>query len=543
MKEKLRVAAYCRVSTDHKDQANSLESQIKYFTEYIERNPDMTLTEVYHDDGISGTCVENRDSFNRMIYDAEHGNIDYIITKEVSRFARNTVLALQYVRRLKESNVGVLFMNDNIYTLSQEGEFRLTIMASISQEESRKTSERVKWGHQRRMESGVVFGRDLLGYSVKDGKLYIKPDEAEIVRLIFHMYLEEGKGNYTIAKELREKGIYGGRITNWTATRIRSILTNEKYVGDLCQKKTITPDFLTHKKKYNKGEEEMVFISNHHEPIVDRSTWDRTKEEMARRSRRLDNDSRYSNRHWCSSKLICGECGHRFVSRVKTLSDGGKYRSWRCFIAATEGKKKLDSSGQKMGCDNESIPDRVLLAGVEFVLRNIQLDKDRIISEIVSDIKKLNTMEIDTDTQKIQAEIDSFEKKKIKLIDSLMDNLITQNEMITQKSYYDEKICDLTMRLSEAERANREMKKNAEELQEKISEIKSLLEFTDLNEDICHEVLEQIVIYSGHILEVHIKALPFPVYLTYTSSGKKDKYRLDFEFLEDFNSKIPPDWN
>lgn len=531
MKGKLRVGAYCRVSTDHKDQANSLESQIRYFTEYIRRNPDMTLIEVYHDDGISGTCVEKRESFNRMINDAEQGIIDFIITKEVSRFARNTVDTLQYVRRLKEHNVGVLFMNDNIDTSSQEGEFRLTIMASISQEESRKTSERVKWGHQRRMESGVVFGRDLLGYSVKDGKMYIKPDEAEIVKLIFHKYLNEGKGSYIIAKELRERGIYGGRITNWTGSRVRNILINEKYVGDLCQKKTITPDFLTHKKKYNKGEEEMVFIANHHEPIIDRDTWNRTQEELKKRSKNAEDKSRHSTTYWCSGKLICGECGHKFVGRVKTLKDGSKYRSWRCYLATTEGKKKLDSLGNEIGCDNKSIPNRVLLEGVQFVLRHIQLNKGKIISDIIGEIKELNNTEISVDTKKIKADIESLEKKKIKLIDSLMDNLITQDEMVTQKSYYDEKIGALTVKLSEAEKAENELKKKSEAMNEYISEIRSLLDFTDLNDEICREVLEKIIIYRNHVLEVHIKALPYPVILVYNSSGKKDKYRVDFEFL------------
>ena len=173
-----RVAAYCRVSTDKEDQANSFESQKRYFKEYIERNPEWKLYQIFADEGLSGTCTKKRKDFNRMIELAKLGSFDLIITKEVSRFARNTVDTLQYTRELKKIGVGVLFMNDNINTLDPDAELRLTIMSSIAQEESRKISERVKWGQRRRMEQGVVFGRDMLGYDVKDGKMYINEEGA-----------------------------------------------------------------------------------------------------------------------------------------------------------------------------------------------------------------------------------------------------------------------------------------------------------------------------------------------------------------------------
>lgn len=171
MGKKLKVAAYCRVSTEQDSQINSLESQKQYFASYIAENPDWELAEVYYDEGISGTQSSRRPAFNRMLRDAYQGNIDLILTKEVSRFARNTVDALSFTRKLKEHHVGVIFTLDNIDTRDTDGELRLTIMASLAQEESRKTSERVKWGQKRRMEQGVVFGRDLIGYRVQKGKL------------------------------------------------------------------------------------------------------------------------------------------------------------------------------------------------------------------------------------------------------------------------------------------------------------------------------------------------------------------------------------
>lgn len=199
---KRKVAAYCRVSTDNEDQANSFESQQRYFRQYIERNPDWELYEIFADEGISGTNTKKRKEFNRMIACAKNGDFDLIITKEISRFARNTLDSIYYTRELKKHGVGVIFMNDNINTLDGDAELRLAIMSSIAQEESRKTSERVKWGQKRQMEQGVVFGRSMLGYDVDGGKMTINEEGAKVVRLIFHKFVNEGKGTHVIAREL-----------------------------------------------------------------------------------------------------------------------------------------------------------------------------------------------------------------------------------------------------------------------------------------------------------------------------------------------------
>mgnify|MGYP001232151213 CR=1 FL=1 len=202
----LQVAAYCRVSTDKEDQANSFEAQQRYFREYIQRQPDWELQGIYADEGFSGTSTNKRVEFNKMLHAAELGQIDLIVTKEVSRFTRNTVDALQITRELRRRGVGVLFLNDSLDTRTNDGELRLTIMSSVAQDESRKTSERSKWGQMRSMEKGVVFGGSLLGYDVIGGKMTVNPEGAEVVRLIFHKYLQERKGCSTIARELREAG-------------------------------------------------------------------------------------------------------------------------------------------------------------------------------------------------------------------------------------------------------------------------------------------------------------------------------------------------
>ena len=202
----LQVAAYCRVSTDKEDQANSFEAQQRYFREYIQRQPDWELQGIYADEGFSGTSTNKRVEFNKMLHAAELGQIDLIVTKEVSRFTRNTVDALQITRELRRRGVGVLFLNDSLDTRTNDGELRLTIMSSFAQDESRRTSERSKWGQMRSMEKGVVFGGSLLGYDVIGGKMTVNPEGAEVVRLIFHKYLQERKGCSAIARELREAG-------------------------------------------------------------------------------------------------------------------------------------------------------------------------------------------------------------------------------------------------------------------------------------------------------------------------------------------------
>ncbi|MBQ1208286.1 MAG: recombinase family protein [Lachnospiraceae bacterium] len=279
----LRVAVYCRVSTDKEDQINSFESQKRYFAEIIGRRTEWELCGIYADEGVSGTSTAKRREFNRMMEDARAGRFDRIITKEVSRFARNTVDALTFTRELRGRGIGVEFVNDGINTLEPDAELRLAIMGSIAQEESRKTSSRVKWGQTRRMEQGVVFGRSLLGYDVKDGQLTINQEGARIVRKIYQWYVFGGMSSAGIAKRLTEEGIRTARGNReWNSGVVIKILKNEKYCGDLLQKKTVTPDYLTHQKRINRGQEAMVYLRDHHEPVIDRELWERARERMCR---------------------------------------------------------------------------------------------------------------------------------------------------------------------------------------------------------------------------------------------------------------------
>jgi DNA invertase Pin-like site-specific DNA recombinase len=344
------------VSTDREEQANSFESQQCYFRAWIERNPEWELVSVFADEGISGTGTKKRMEFNRMIEAAKAGKIDLILTKEVSRFARNTVDTLQFTRELRKMGVYVLFLNDNIHTNDPSAELRLAIMASVAQEESRKTSERVKWGQKRRMEQGVVFGRDLLGYRVKDGKLTVHEHEAEIVRLIFSMFLNEGKGAYVIAGELTAAKVpTAPHMKDWSGVNILRILKNEKYCGDLVQKKTYTPDYLSHEKKYNRGEEELVVIRDHHEAIVSREMFMRVQEELMRRATLRQKKVRHSGAYSLSGKVICGECGSIMVARSKPRKDGSRYLAWRC----PKAMRSQPQCGQRRQIGNQILMEQI----------------------------------------------------------------------------------------------------------------------------------------------------------------------------------------
>lgn len=531
-RKKLRVAGYGRVSSDKEDQVNSLESQRRYFKDYINAHEDWILVDIYYDEGISGTQTKNRDGFNAMIKDALRGEIDLILTKEVSRFARNTVDTLSYTRKLKDAGVGVIFTIDNIDTRSSDGELRLTIMASIAQEESRKTSERVKWGQKRRMEQGVVFGRDLLGYYVKDGKLFVNEEEAAIVRAIFYKYTNEGKGTHVIARELEEEGLKPMRVKLWSNTVILRVLRNEKYVGDLCQKKTYTPDYLTHAKKYNRGEEDKVYLYDHHEPIISRDLWNRTQAELQKKSPTSEQLMKHSNRYWCSGKLFCGLCGFHYVSRTKRLKNGMQYKAWRCYAAVTYGQPK-ERMGEIVGCSNSSINEKALRACMRYLITHIKVNYETLRSEIIHDIKALQSSSIQ-ETGRISGQIESLKEKKKKLIDLMLDGTLSKEDLKEQMAWYDEQIEELDLSLEKSVRNDKIMDRQAMEQETYIVALDDILSFDENNQDLYREILEKMII-TNNVVEVYLKGVPFAARLTVRSSGKKENYVTEITDMELIN--------
>lgn len=325
-----RVAAYARVSTEHEEQQTSYEAQVDYYTRKIKERSDWIFIEVYTDKGITGTNTKKRDGFNRMVKDALDGKIDLILTKSVSRFARNTVDTLTTIRKLKERGVAVYFEEQSINTLDGKGELLITIMSSIAQEESRSISDNVTWGQRKRFADGKVSVgyKQFLGFEKgEDGLPKIVEEEAKIVRYIYRSFMM-GKTGSRIAKTLTEAGIPtpGGK-KEWQASTVMSILQNEKYKGAALLQKSFTVDFLEKRMKVNEGEVPQYYIEHSHEAIIDPLEHDRVQLEIDRRKAL---DRHYSSAHLFSSRVICGDCGGFFGRKVWHSTDTYKNYIWQC---------------------------------------------------------------------------------------------------------------------------------------------------------------------------------------------------------------------
>ena len=521
IKVKKRVAAYCRVSTDNEDQANSFESQQRYFKQYIEHHPDWELYEIFADEGISGTNTKKRKEFNRMIACAQNGDFDLIITKEISRFARNTLDSIYYTRELKKYDVGVIFMNDGINTLDGDAELRLAIMSSIAQEESRKTSERVKWGQKRQMEQGVVFGRSMLGYDVKDGQMSINEEGAKVVRLIFHKFVHEGKGTHVIARELREEGIHPMRVKEWSNTVILRLIRNEKYCGDLVQKKTYTPDYLSHDKKYNRGQEEFVIIKNHHEPIVSRELFEEANRILDARSLSPEGKAKHSNRYPFSGKLKCGCCGSSYVARYKKRNDGSVYKAWRCIEAARHGSPHKDKAGNQVGCVGLSIRNEDAIHIMYLVTKSLKFDKEKVIGNLLSTIKKVIDMDsTGTDISQLQRRITDIETGKAKLLDVFLSGVISKEEFSLSRAKCDAEIAELQSLIDSVgckESLIAQKQNLMEEINAKVNEIIDGVKYEDA---FYKQILDRMVINSHESIDVYLKLLPFKWSYTISKASK-----------------------
>ena len=320
--EKRRVAGYARVSTDHDDQQTSYEAQVDYYTNYIKSRNDWEFVSVYTDDGISATGTAKRFGFTKMISDALDGQIDLIITKSVSRFARNTVDSLSTIRKLKENGVEVFFEKESIWTFDSKGELLITIMSSLAQEESRSISENVTWGQRKRMQDGKIsmpYSR-FLGYDKgTNGALTINEKEARLVRLIYKMFLD-GNTPHSIAKHLTLHGIPSpGGKAKWSPVSIKYMLSNEKYKGDALLQKTYTVDFLTKKKRWNRGEIQQYYVEKSHQPIIEPVVFEMVQQEIARRK-----TTRHNGVGEFAGRIKCGQCGAWYGCKV--WHSNSKYR-------------------------------------------------------------------------------------------------------------------------------------------------------------------------------------------------------------------------
>lgn len=369
---KKKVAAYARVSTDDEEQKTSYLNQTSYYADYIKSNPNWTFVGVYTDEGVTGTNTKKREGFRTMIADAMAGKIDLIITKSVSRFARNTVDSLVTIRQLKDRGIEVYFEKENIYTLDSKGEFLLTIMSSIAQEESRSISENVTWGKRKSFKDGKVSlpYKHFLGLKKgSDGRPEIEESQAQIVRQIYRMFLL-GQAPLSIATYLTNQGIptpSGKR--KWSPQSIVSILTNEKYKGDAVLQKTFTVDYLTHKTKINEGEVPQYYVKNSHEAIIDPQIFDIVQHEV---KFWRANKQYMAAKYPFSSRLRCAICGEYFVSRVLHANSKYKKRVWQC-----KSRSKKNAHCSSTSFDSQEL-EQAFLSAINQMISN----RDNLISII-----------------------------------------------------------------------------------------------------------------------------------------------------------------
>lgn len=489
----LRVGAYCRVSTDREDQGNSFESQKQYFERCIQQHPGWELAGIFADEGRSGTSVKKREAFQAMMASARRGELDLILTKEISRFARNTLDSIAYTRELKRMGVGVFFLQDHLHTLDPDAELRLALFSSIAQEESRKISERVKWGQRRRMEQGVVFGRDLLGYAVRDGKLFLKEDEAQLVRWIFEQFVQEGKGAHTIARELREAGTLTLRGNQWSNTGVLRVLRNEKYCGDLVQKKTFTPDYLTHEKQYNRGQEEKIKLKNHHEGIVSQEIFEQAQRILETRKQTQQGAGKASRRYCFSGKIRCGSCGATYVARSKRRKGGGTSRWWRCRTAVQNGSLRRTDTGQWLGCSGLTLREETAMTLMNQVCRSLEIQRSGIVEDLIhilQDERKKRTDDFPHNQQKQQ-------EKKRRLLDLYLSGGLSKEEFLAEKERWETEL--LPKKSFVREESNR-----IESLESALWKMAE-----QGGEDFYRNLLESMTVYGTARIEIRLRDIPF----------------------------------
>lgn len=473
----LRVTFYARVSTDRYEQLNSLENQVTYFSNFIKEQENWTFVEGYVDEGISGTSVKKREDFLRMVDDAKKKKFDLILTKEISRFSRNTLDSIKYTQELLSNGVGVHFLSDNINTFQPDSELRLTIMSSIAQEEIRKLSERVRFGYKRSVEKGIVPGsNNIYGYTKNKGKLVIDEEQAKFIRLIFETYVSENIGVHRLGFKLFDE--YG--VTNYSGkpiagTVIKNIIRNPKYKGYFCAHKETTVDYHDRKRKRFKRDEWIVYKDNETcPPIVSEELWDKANEILDARSKKHDqiNKNNKYNKFPFSGLMHCYFDGATFVRGTYQIGKGDRSRRrkfWACNNYRIHGKKKTE------GCNSPVLYYEELVEVCKKILNMILVCQDDLISEINGMISDIRTKkDYKKEIKLIDEKLFKTNNEKKELIMMRMRKEIDLKEYNSLKDDLDNKINSLEenkRKLIEEEQNEQSSEKNYEDFKKKINDM------------------------------------------------------------------------
>lgn len=502
---KLKVCAYCRVSSSKEEQLNSFDAQVNHYTNFIKNNDDWEFAGIYADEGISGKSKEKRTEFMRMIKECTGRKIDMVITKSISRFARNTADCIEVVRNLKTLGVAVFFEKENINTMNAESELVLSVLSSIAQEELASLSQNIRWGNQRRYQKGIlqINTKRFLGYDVnEEGKLVVNKAEAEIIKRIFKDYIG-GKGSETIAKELQVDGIktVTGK-TRWSGSSIRRMLINEKYCGDAILQKTFTADNITFKRKKNRGELPQYYIKDNHEPIITREQFElvqRIREDRAgKHSNNPGDRAKYQNRYPFTYKIVCGNCERTFKRQIQNSGKRCEVATWVCNTYLSRGSKE---------CSMKPIHEETIKIVFVRMFNKLFSNKDIILKPFTQNVKKI-----------IDARL---EDEGIKKFDCEIESLLEQERMLLrlkEKGYADEEIYyEEKNKISKNIEALREQRNKlaweltgqdewiyrANKVYEFISGIDNILE--NFDEDIFNAIIEKIIVKSDKHITFELK--------------------------------------
>ena len=515
---KTRVCAYARVSTDQEEQQTSFESQQKYYLEKITTNPNWSFVEVYADEGISGTQAAKRENFMRMIRDCEEGKIDLVLTKSISRFARNTLDTLKYVRLLRSKNIGIIFEEENINTLDMAGELLLTVLSSVAQQESETISSHIRLGFKMKRERGEMIGfNSCFGYEFDDKKqtMLIKEEEAKIVRRIYQWYLD-GYGSSSIAKMLTEMGIHSpSGNDHWVESSVMNILKNEKYIGDVCQGKSYTVDAVTHRRLPNRGEEDKYYMKDHHEPIISREDFEKVQSIFKSRNATKQTGRKLFTRFTFSGMLRCGFCGK--VYGKKSLYK--KRPAWDCLSVIKDGREL---------CPNSKLMHEDVIRSC-FMEAYGLLTKDEgcIIDMFVSKLKE--AIKDSTPTQmknKYQKQIEDYKKKLSKLVDLYVEEKVSKEVFEKKHMSLQNKIDEIEQKVGQL--SNYELDSSQVELS--IDKIKYELQARETSEEpklFDEEIFKNLVDYA--------------IIGAYDEIGRKEPYVIRFICKKGFNSNSRDD--
>lgn len=492
MKSLLRVAAYCRVSTDSDDQLNSYNSQVSYYTDLIKKNNEWSFVDIYADEGITGTQISKRTNFQRLINDCMNGEIDMVITKSISRFARNTLDTLRYVRMLKEKNIAVYFEDEKINTLTMDGELLLVVLSSVAQQEVENISANVKKGLKMKMSRGELVGfQGCLGYdyNVENKSITINREEAEIVRYIFNRYIE-GAGGRLIGNELEQLGYKTKRgSSKWHESTILGIIKNEKYKGDVLLGKTFTLDPISKRRLENYGEEDQFYLREHHEPIVSEEIFDkaqaiRLKRSIPRGSHETEGFKRqkYSRKYAFSCMIECAFCGGTFTRRCWHSGTNHSKVVWQCVVSTKRGKKYCEHS--------KGIPEKVFEDAFVESYRQLCGNNKEVLEEFLSRLSDtLNESNVEKRFLDVEKQIEALDKKRKKLIDMRLEDII-------DKESYEEKYYDLTFEIKKLSKEKQTIKAsliNEKNIKERLKEFRKTLERNEVLEEFDRYVFESIV--------------------------------------------------